>query len=288
MWTDDHDAAGADHAVEAGAEAGIHPDGLRSGLSVHRRSVDSHGAVLADHARSGCRCRARTRARAPTRSRSSSCCRRPRTSSPCSRTAGTDPRRRPTTRRSNGSGRRRSRRRSRSGIPKKDSAVLPRRRQPEHDVPGRATRPGEAGRPGPRRLRAAAGAGDRCTRFRCPRRSSDPEDMVELRIDVDKTFVPALLPAFDQQGSARARYSGVSLRSSNRRNSMTADGVSCRFRFASRWADRRCSPWPRRRGRSWCFSRPGAACRSSRTRSTATQLVLTLRTGGRDYLRTGR
>ena len=87
-------SAGADHAVEAGPDGRVHADDVRADLSRTSARRPSSRPVLAEDAEARCRSPATTRAaRVQGRARCS-CCRRPRTCSWSSRTAGTPPKRR--------------------------------------------------------------------------------------------------------------------------------------------------------------------------------------------------
>ena len=82
MWTDDHDPADSDDAMEAGADDRIHEDDVRARLSVSGRDDSVDGPLFGRRLNSRLPlARKESTASAPTSSDSSSCCRGPRASS---------------------------------------------------------------------------------------------------------------------------------------------------------------------------------------------------------------
>ena len=91
MWTDDHNPPMPTTQWKPGQTVEYTRTIFVPVYPVRRRGDDSDRPVLDQTIRSAWRWRARTSGSAPTRSRSSSCCRRPRTCSRSSRTAGIRP-----------------------------------------------------------------------------------------------------------------------------------------------------------------------------------------------------
>ena len=139
-------AAGADVAVEAGADDRVHADDLRAELSLHRRSGRPARPVRPADRQAPDAERAGGVAARSTSSRSSSCCRSPRTSSSSTRTAGIRPKSPPTTPTSEWQWTKKTATLSFRN-PKKDVDLLPGVRRPDRTS-------------SPRRSRSPSGSGD--------------------------------------------------------------------------------------------------------------------------------
>ena len=205
MWTDDHNPPTPTTQWKPGQTVEYTRTIFVPIYPVRRRRDDSGRPVLDRRIRSGCRSRARTSASAPTRSRSSSCCRRPRTCSPSSRTAGTRPKSPSTTPTVEWQWTKKDATLAFKN-PKKDAVFYL-----DLDSPGSALQRAAAGagqhrRPG----RSTSSRSRRSSRLlqqdsRCRRRSWAPPTWPNCTSSVDKTFVPGSVVTVEQQGSAGAR-----------------------------------------------------------------------------------
>ena len=204
MWTDDHNPPTPTSAVEAGPDDRIHADDLRARLSrtsATRRSRSGLHSTKDRAARLTLAGRGHRPARVQGR-HASSCCRRPKTCSRSSRTAGIRRKRPGPTRRSNGSGprrtrrwRSRTRRRTRSSI----SSWTARRRATR--APAGA---GEARRPGRRSVHADAERAAAARRSSCRPSRWDRATWPNSRLWSTRRSSRRRQPG-GQQGPARAR-----------------------------------------------------------------------------------
>ena len=202
MWTDRSQSADADHAVEARADDRVHAHGVRPDLSVRRRSGDPGRAALDDDAEAAdARGRGRRAARLQGRAAPAAAADRERVHGLQGRLASGRSGR-AQRHRSSGSGRRRTRRwRSRT------------RRRTRCSISTSTTRAACSAKRSRSGSASAAQVVDEFTLTpkepelrKIPLKAAQlgAEDVAEIVISVDKTFVPAVVNV-EQQGSARAR-----------------------------------------------------------------------------------